>query len=153
MSARQKNSQDFTFFVVPEFIFGIPKYNIDTCVSYIIQKLEENGFLIKYTHPNLLYIYWGHYIPSYERAKIKKETGRNIDGFGNIMPENKGKPSVKFAIEDSHDINTAFLNGTNKQEQEKSNGKNKREFKDISTYKPKGIYTMDLFNKIKDRLD
>ena len=35
VTSRQQVNEQYCFFVVPEFIFGIPKYNITTC-SYII---------------------------------------------------------------------------------------------------------------------
>ena len=47
-----------------------------------MDKLTTNGFVIKYTHPNLLFISWKHWIPSYVRTEFKKKTGKNIDGFG-----------------------------------------------------------------------
>ena len=61
------------------------------CTSYIIEKLIDNGFMIKYTHPNLLFISWRHYIPHYERAKIKKNTGVSVDGWGNVVVNKKDK--------------------------------------------------------------
>ena len=143
MSARQKDNQGFTYFVVPEFIFGIPKYNVETCISYMIEKLQDNGFKVKYTHPNLLYIFWGHYIPSYRRAQIKKETGKNIDGFGNVIENKK---------EDKKDVNSMMLNKSKEQDKPKSILKKSGDYKDVSTYKPQGIYNLDLISKIKDKL-
>ena len=144
MAARQKDNQGFTFFVVPEFIFGIPKYNVETCISYMIEKLQENGFKIKYTHPNLIYIYWGHYIPSYRREQIKQETGQSIDGFGNVIKSKK---------EDKKDPNAMFMkNDEQEEKQPKSILKKSGDYKDINTYKPQGIYNLDLISKIKDKL-
>ena len=82
-TARMRNNDNFCF-LLPEFILGIPKYDNAACNSYIIEKLKDNGFNVKYTHPNLLFISWNHYIPSYERREIKK-TGLTVDGFGNIL--------------------------------------------------------------------
>lgn len=144
LASRQKNNTDFTFFIIPEFIFGIPKYNVDTCISYIIDKLQENGFLVKYTHPNLLYIYWGHYIPSYRRTQIKKETGQLIDGFGNIIA-NKNKAQEE-------DINNMLIKKNNKEINENKSILKNKNYKDISSYKPQGIYNIDLISKIKDKL-
>ena len=94
-TARQKWDDQFCFFVMPEFIIGLPKYNIETCVSYVTQKLKENGFFVKYTHPNLLFISWKHYIPAHERHDIKTKTGVAIDGFGKeITDENKKQEIV-----------------------------------------------------------
>ena len=91
LTARQKHDEQHLFYVVPEFVLGVPRYDVGTCISYIVTKLEENGFVTKYTHPNLLFISWKHYIPSYKRAQIKKETGLSIDGFGNQITDKKSK--------------------------------------------------------------
>jgi len=50
-----------TYFIVPEYMFGIPLYNQIACVCYLIIKLRKNGFKVKYTHPNFIYISWKHY--------------------------------------------------------------------------------------------
>lgn len=139
--ARQKCETHF-FYVVPEFIFGIPKYNVNTCISYIIEKLEDNGLQIKYTHPNLLFVSWGHYIPFYKREQIKKETGVSIDGFGNIVKK-KDDDKSNLTLPEPGGKNSISIN-------KKSNNKND-EFKDVNKYKPSGIYNMDLLQKIKDK--
>ena len=90
--SRSRNDERFCFFLLPEFVLGIPRYDIATCTSYIISKLIENGFLVKYTYPNLLFISWRHYIPNYERTQIKKKTGISIDGFGNVVKKNNKSP-------------------------------------------------------------
>ena len=58
----------------------------------------ENGFLVKYTYPNLLFISWRHYIPSYKRIEIKKRYGFKIDGFGNLVKE-KEKEANQWAAQ------------------------------------------------------
>lgn len=137
-AARQKLNNNYTFFVIPEFIFGVPKYNTETCASYLIEKLQDNGFVVKYTHPNMLFISWGHYIPSYEREKIKKETGISIDGFGN---EIKKKDKLVTFKEPEKTLSN------------KSSSSSGKQFKDISTYKPSGIYNMDLITRIQDKIN
>ena len=67
---------------------------------YVINKLTENGFQVKYTHPNLLWISWQHYIPHYERANIKKQYGVSIDGFGNVIKKSD-KKRYKFTFKRS----------------------------------------------------
>ena len=129
VTSRQQVNEQYCFFVVPEFILGIPKYNITTCISYIIENLQENGFFIKYTHPNLLFISWKHYIPYYERQEYKKKTGLLIDGFGNRVKEKDAVPKqLKPAI--------------------------KKDFKDITMYKPTGglIYNTSTLKKITTKL-
>lgn len=92
ISSRQKNDNECCWYIVPEFIIGIPKYDLNDCVVYIIHELEENGFKVKYTHPNLLFITWNHWIPDYVRSEYKKKTGVAINGFGKELPQEKTEP-------------------------------------------------------------
>ncbi len=116
-TSRIRNSDKFCFFVIPEFILGVPRYNIADCTTYIIEKLIDNGFLIKYTHPNLLFISWQHYIPNYQRAQIKKKTGMSVDGFGNLI-------NKKNRNKDNNNMNNLLLKNS-------SNNEKKRNFKKI----------------------
>jgi len=142
ITSRQKIDEQFCCFVVPEHILGLPKYDVDTCTSFIIDKLQDNGFQVKYTHPNLLFISWKHYIPAYERQRIKEETGKKIDGFGNIIGDNDEK-------EDAQNLLTnPTLTLTNKKDTPSSSG-DKKEYKDIGKYKPTGIYNLNLLSTLK----
>ena len=49
---------NFCFYILPKFIYGVPLYNIDKCINYLVVHLTKNGFQINYTHPNLLLISW-----------------------------------------------------------------------------------------------
>ena len=139
--SRLKQSDSYCFYLIPEFILGTPKYDIAACTAYLIKTLEENGFVVKYTYPNLLFISWKHYIPDFERQKYRKETGVKIDGFGNVIKRKKNK--------DPEDTNQLLLNDKGKQNAKKSALKNKN-YKDVSSYKPSGglIYSNDIIKKI-----
>lgn len=149
LTARQRHDQQYLFYVVPDFVMGVPRYDVATCISYVIEKLSDNGFVTKYTHPNLLFISWQHYIPSYERERIKKETGMNVDGFGNVVKERRRKVGFNLGSS-SDDVNSMLLNNT-KQVTTKKDQK-KKEFRDISVYKPTGIYDQSILDKLKDKL-
>ena len=43
---------------VPEFIIGLPIYDISDCIKYITANLEKNGFLVQYYFPKTLYVSW-----------------------------------------------------------------------------------------------
>jgi hypothetical protein len=49
----------FSLYVVPDFIIGKPTYNFANCIQYIIFRLKNNGFSVKYIYPNALQIEWG----------------------------------------------------------------------------------------------
>lgn len=145
--SRQNFTNQSCWFVVPEIIIGVPRYDHSACTAYIIDKLRDNGFIIRYTHPNLLFISWKHWIPSYVRNEIKNKTGMVIDGYGNkIVKNNKdGKNDIKNPDE------LIFHNKNNSAIQQ-STQKNK-DFKNINTYVPSGnlIYNQDLLQNIEDR--
>ena len=54
----KKSGDTFCFFVIPTYVFGVPLFDISGCVLYIVENLIKNGFDVKYTHPNLIFISW-----------------------------------------------------------------------------------------------
>ena len=141
--SRQNTNNQFCWYVVPEMIIGIPKYNHTDCIAYIINKLQDNGLNIRYTHPNLIFISWKHWVPSYVRNEIKKKTGENIDGYGNKINKDdikKEEPNINSLI---------FL----KKDGPITNQEKDSQFKNVDTYKPSGnlIYNKDLLKKIEDK--
>ena len=140
--SRQRNNNKFCMFVIPEFILGIPRYDIAECTNYVIEKLTDNGFQIKYTYPNLLFISWQHYIPKYQRSEIKKKTGVAIDGFGNVVSKKNNN--------NRDDSNPNSLLLMDKNVKTKDGKKKPSNFKSTSSYKPTGnlIYNTNLLEKI-----
>tara|TARA_B110000967_G_C18450520_1_gene347674 strand:+ start:104 stop:538 length:435 start_codon:yes stop_codon:yes gene_type:complete len=49
---------NYCFYIIPKFIYGIPLYDLNKCINYLVVHLTKNGFKINYTHPNLLIITW-----------------------------------------------------------------------------------------------
>jgi len=153
LTARQKNNEQFTWFVIPEVMIGIGNYDRTACITYILEKLDENGFIVRYTHPNLIFISWKHYVPQYVRNEFKKKTGMKIDEYGNKVQEEEGigedwRGEIKVGPQNNVD---PF--GISKKNNNNKNNENKKEFKPINTYKPTGnlIYNNDLFKKIEDK--
>ena len=144
--SRSRNSDKFCFFLLPEFVLGIPKYDMGVCTSYIIDKLIDNGFMVKYTHPNLLFISWQHYIPRYERVKIKKLTGNTVNEFGQIVKKSDKKKDTNH--------NNLLLNGK-KNEKVEVKKKDTTQYNDIKNYKPTGnfIYDNSIIKRIDNALD
>lgn len=50
---------------IPDFIFGLPRIDLEDCVVYLVYQLRTSGFDVKYTYPNLLNISWSHHERSY----------------------------------------------------------------------------------------
>jgi len=93
-ASRQRNSDNFCSYIMPEVLVGFPNYNLSECLVFIIDSLENNGFLTRYIHPNLLFISWNHWVPKYVRDEYKKKTGIAIDPMGEQI--NKDKSVVRF---------------------------------------------------------
>jgi len=145
-TSRQRNTEHFCFFVVPEFLVGTPRYDSAACIAYMIDKLSHNGFIIKYTHPNLLFISWQHYIPKYQRQNFKKRYGYSIDGFGNQVAEKK--KDVKS--NNPQNMNSLLVRKQNVPVTVKK--KDDKKYTQISEYKPTGnlIYNTALLKKIEN---
>lgn len=136
-------NENCCWYVMPEMILGVPKYDHRDCTAYVIEKLRDNGFIVRYTHPNLLFISWKHWVPAYVRSEIKKKTGNSIDENGNIInEENSASSASSPAINSEH-----MLFSNNKSIKTNTNTK---DYKDIKTYKPSGnlIYNNSLLEKI-----
>ena len=140
--SRIHKEDHYCWYVIPEMMIGIPNYDHEGCVAYCIDELKDNGFIIRYTHPNLLLISWNHWIPGYVRNELKKKTGLNIDGRGNkIINKKNGE------INDSNFNTTSKFSSNNNN----NNNNNNINYKKIDSYKPSGIYNKDLFKNIHDK--
>lgn len=51
------NTQQLIY-LVPEFIPGVPRFDMKECIIYLAYNLRSSGFFVNYTHPNALYISW-----------------------------------------------------------------------------------------------
>ena len=78
------------FYVIPKFIYGIPLYNLEECLNYIVTHLNKNGFTVNYTHPNLLFISWLNAKGSKPKKSVTfgKNEYKSIDDYkpvGNLV--------------------------------------------------------------------
>jgi hypothetical protein len=48
----------YTWYIVPQFIVGLPTYKIAYCRKYIQDKLIKDGFKTEFYQPNILLITW-----------------------------------------------------------------------------------------------
>ena len=148
--SRQKVDEQVCWFLVPETIIGVPRYDQGACIAYLINKLQTNGFNVRYIHPNMLFISWNHWVPSYVRTEIKKKTGINLNEYGQKIEENIDN-DIKSISNEPSNPNDYMLKGQNN---EQKDGKGpKKEYTPIKSYKPSGnlIYDDELLNKIEDR--
>jgi len=175
LTSRQKCNQQFCWFVVPEIILGVANYDHAGCIAYLVDKLQENNFMVRYTHPNLLLISWIHYVPNYVRTEFKKKTGTAIDEHGRpILYDEEGKV-IKYndgkhaggagaipRTSDPEDANTLLYNQRNDLSATGgagtgggyAPGTDKKEYKPTDTYRPTGnlVYNQEYFQKLENRL-
>jgi hypothetical protein len=151
-TSRKQLNEQFCWFVVPEIMIGVPKYDSSTCITYVMDKLQDNGFRVRYTHPNLLLISWSHWVPSYVRNEIKKQTGVSIDGYGNLISDKSDNDKKNTFLNNNDNPNMLIFNNNNADNF--NNTDNKNNAKSITTYKPSGslIYNNDLLQSLQDNL-
>ena len=151
--SKQLVNDQCCWYLVPEMMIGIPKYDHKDCTAFVIEKLRANGFIVRYTHPNLLFISWRHWIPTYVRNEIKKKTGQSVDEYGNLINnnDNNSNNSNNSNNNDSTNINDLMFNNKNKASSSSTSNKDKaNDYKDIKSYKPSGslIYSNNLLKKL-----
>lgn len=139
---KTKSTDKHIWFTVPEYIFGEPVYEKAECIAYLVTKLEDNGFHVRYMHPNTLFVSWMHWVPSYVRNEIKKKTGNIIDQYGNLVKKGEN--------DEDDNINSKILN-------DKSGGpaqKEQKQYTPIDQYKPVGnlVYKPEHFQKIEKKV-
>jgi hypothetical protein len=140
ITGRNKKLERHIFYNVPEYIFGQQNYDKGECLGYLVSKLEENGFYIKYSHPNLLFISWENWIPEYTRIEIKKKLGIVLDEKGNVISK-----TGELELE-SHDPQVRLMQSNAKKEM--------RKFTPIEQYKPTGnmVYDPEMFEKLEKKV-
>ena len=154
-TARQKLDENFCWFLVPEVIMGVPKYDNGLCIAYLMDKLKENGFNVRYIHPNTLLISWAHWVPSYVRTELKKKTGIVVNEYGVKMDDvetnssnnnnNNGPKSLEEMMFKTKDSSSSSATNTKSQ--------NQKNFTPITSYKPQGnfVYNDDLINTLENK--
>jgi hypothetical protein len=148
-TARQNVNEKFCWFVVPEVIIGVPKYDQAGCIAYIMDTLQGNGFQVKYFHPNTVFISWNHWVPTYVRNEIKKKTGIVINEYGEKIKDEKANDSD----ENEENVHESLSQGQGQGQGGLQQIKNSKKYTPINSYKPSGklVYSEDLLNKIENK--
>jgi hypothetical protein len=94
-TSQMKRNDKYIWYNVPAFIFGEPLYDQSDCIAYVVTKLAENGFHIKYVNPGTLFISWENWVPSYMRQEVRKKTGFILDEKGNVIDKVEKKEETK----------------------------------------------------------
>jgi hypothetical protein len=92
----------FCFFEMPEFIPGMPLYNMTECLLYILNTLKEKGFSARYVDPYMIYISWNLPKPNYkmiEAPKVEED----------IKPINQTISNLKYRPIENYKSDNNFL--------------------------------------------
>ena len=153
-TSRQKIDEPFCWYVVPEVIIGVPKYDQGACIAYLYNKLTDNNFSVKYYHPNTLFICWNHFVPSYVRAELKKKTGIIVDENGNQQKDERERTNVTNS-DTMNDINifSKSTTSTSTSAQSAQSDSNKK-FTPINSYKPTGnfVYNKEQLSSLEKKI-
>uniref|UniRef100_A0A6C0I6Z6 Uncharacterized protein n=1 Tax=viral metagenome TaxID=1070528 RepID=A0A6C0I6Z6_9ZZZZ len=144
-TAKQNTAERFCWYVIPEIIIGVPKYDQGACIAYVMDTLQKNGFQVRYFHPNTVFISWDNWVPTYVRTEIKKKTGININEYGEKIEDEKGDDTNEYE-------NTIVeIKGNPSLEQIK----NSKKYTPINSYKPSGklVYSEDLLSKLENKMN
>lgn len=137
-TGKKQKDETHIWFTVPEYIFGEPIYDKGDCIAYLVTKLEENGFLVKYVHPNTMFVCWSNWVPAYIRNEFKKKTGKLMDEKGMITDK-----------KDDSDPNSGLFNDPRNPTPVKE-----QKYTPVSKYKPTGnfVYNPDILEKIDKKV-
>lgn len=88
------------FFAIPEFIIGVPLFDVQELRQYMINSLKKNGFQIMYLHPNWLMVDWSKKKKSLQ--KVQENTQSTIKQVkSNYKPIEEYKPTGSFVYDQS----------------------------------------------------
>ena len=93
--------QTFCLYNIPEFIFGIPLYNVNDLKNYIMNTLKKNGFKILYFHPNTIFISWD----VENKIQNKDKSKRNKNKNNNFKLIDEYNPNGNFIYSESSLLN------------------------------------------------
>lgn len=144
-TAKQNNVERSCWYVIPEIIIGVPRYDQGACIAYVMDTLQKNGFQVRYFHPNTIFISWNHWVPTYVRTEIKKKMGININEYGEKIEDDK---------DEDNDDEDNFQEGNQKSNSNLEQIKNSKKYTPINSYKPSGklVYSEDLLNKLGNKI-
>lgn len=154
LTSRQNVDVQCCWYVFPEIILGVPGYNQGNCVAYVMNELKENGFALQYTNPNLLFVSWKHWVPTYVRNEIHKRTGYKVDGMGKIIdkPIMKANVNPQQHLQQQHHETSLFtgnqMSNNNTTNAQSNNSKTSKFFQPSV----KSIYNMSFFNELNKKL-
>ena len=63
--SRLPQGTSYLLYTIPQFVFGIPRLDLEDLSVYLIYQLRHSKFMVRFTPPNLLHIDWSHHEKTY----------------------------------------------------------------------------------------
>ena len=90
-------NRTYCFFQIPEFILGMPLFDVSELRIYIINSLQNNGFTIIYIDPNWVFINWEIKKDSKKITQPKSQAKKSSKVYRSVESY---KPSGTFVYDD-----------------------------------------------------
>ena len=156
LNSNQKNDDYSCTYIVPNVVFGLPLYDVNDCVTFIINKLIDKGFDVVYAFPTTIHISWKPKNDKYD--KYDNSQSRN----NNYQLTSFNKNIQKNDTSNKHNINNFKLQLQDKGQsqdkghlQDKNNIQTNTKYKSINEYKNTEnlIYNTNDINLFQSKLD
>ena len=176
LSTNKQNNDYSCTFIVPNVVFGLPLYNIEDCIIFIMNKLVEKGFEIYFALPTSIHILWRpkDYITKNQTVYVNNLISNNItpnqlEYYSAIQSQH---PSNQLMIKynDIYNINNTnntnntnndntrnenLYNNTTNKTQKNINPNTSKTYRPIETYKTTShsIYDLDNLDIFQNKVD
>lgn len=91
-----ENKKKRIFYEVPDYMLGYPLYDINECITHVMDSLKSNGFLAIYYFPRYIYISWDFEEIDRHKAEEKRLKFANKEAKPLDL---KYKPSGKLTLD------------------------------------------------------
>jgi len=139
LNSNQKNDDYNCTYIVPNVVFGLPLYDVNDCVSFVINKLIEKGFNVVFAFPTTIHISWK---PNDSNANANTKFNNQLSIYNN-----KNNMQLK-------DINKKDFNKKDITIKDINNNNNNK-YKKINEYKNSEniMYNQNDINLFQSKLD
>ena len=93
--ASLKGKSDY-YFKVPTFIVGLPLYNYDKCLVYLIKELREKDYYVRFHPPSHLFISWDENPEDDYSFILQDESNRTYNLFNKSSKDSFNKSTLKI---------------------------------------------------------
>ena len=88
------------FFEVPEYIVGVPMYSLTECITYVINQLKDNGFVVRYMYPKTIFICWDPKVINKSEVEKEKHNLTNVNNYDSYLLTNKSNGKFSLNVDD-----------------------------------------------------